>query len=89
MVWRLLRSQDEFPIALVGLFALSTQAIHACFDFGLYLPANMVLFALLCGAIASRAARLETRWRPGIVALPFSRRWSATRLWRSDFFTSR
>lgn len=44
--------------ACVGLFALTSQAVHGGFDFGLSIPANMLVFALLCGAIAGRAARV-------------------------------
>jgi len=58
--WRLLRCGADrlAPVAgIVGLFALSSQAIHALFDFGLRIPANSILFALLCGSLAGKAAR--------------------------------
>jgi hypothetical protein len=49
---------------LAAVFALTTQFIHAFFDFGLYLPANMLLFALICGAVAGRARRWpRSPWR--------------------------
>ncbi len=60
--WRLVRhglDQDTFALGLVGVFALSSQAIHAVSDFGLYIPANAVLFAVLCGSVAGRAATLR------------------------------
>ena len=43
---------------ITALFAIASQAIHAFFDFGMYLPANMILFALLCGAVTGGAADL-------------------------------
>jgi O-antigen ligase len=45
-----------FP-AIVGAAALAGQAVAGCFDFGLYLPANMLLMALLSGAVSGWAAR--------------------------------
>ena len=36
-------------IGVCGLFALGTQVVHAAFDFGLYLPANAILCAVLIG----------------------------------------
>jgi len=65
--WRLLRDNADaktFAFGVAGVFALTTQAIHACFDFGLYLPANMILFALLCGSVSARAARHPRRESP-------------------------
>jgi len=59
--WRLLCESPDSPsyaFGIAGVYALSSQVIHAFFDFGLYLPANMLLFALVCGAITGRAARL-------------------------------
>jgi O-antigen ligase/tetratricopeptide (TPR) repeat protein len=58
--WRLLRSADDgrtFALGVAGTFALSSQVVHAAFDFGLYLAANMMLFALLCGAVSAAAAQ--------------------------------
>lgn len=58
--WHLLRARDPWSYALgiAGVFALASQAIHALFDFGLYLPANMLLLALICGAVCGRAAKI-------------------------------
>lgn len=42
--------------ALGALFCFLTQLTHAVTDFGLYLPANMVAMALLCGATSGTAA---------------------------------
>lgn len=38
-----------FACAAASLCALLSQAYHAFFDFGLYMPANLVLLAIICG----------------------------------------
>jgi len=48
-------------MAIAGLFALATQVIHAGFDFGLSIPANLLLCALVCGALVGRATSLPAR----------------------------
>ena len=53
------RNSASFTCGVVGAFALVSQAVQGGFDFGLYLPANMALFALMCGSVAGRAAGLE------------------------------
>ena len=58
-VWRLLRSAADpldYALAAGGLFAIVSQAIAGFFDFGLYLPPNLLLMAVLCGAVTQRAA---------------------------------
>lgn len=67
--WHLLRANDPWSYALgiAGTFALTSQAIHALFDFGLYLPANMLLLALICGAVCGRAAKIGSH---GVSAVP-------------------
>jgi O-antigen ligase/tetratricopeptide (TPR) repeat protein len=40
-----------FAFGIAGAFAVLTQVIHSLFDFGLYLPANMFTFAVICGAL--------------------------------------
>ena len=65
--WQLLRNGTEvtdYVIGVVGLFAISTQCIHAFFDFGLYLPANMCLLALLCGVVHGRNVRIKRLGSP-------------------------
>jgi hypothetical protein len=47
---------QEDGVALVGLVALTTQFCHSFLDFGLMLPANMLLMAVLMGAVSGRAA---------------------------------
>lgn len=49
------RHLESQSLALLGIFALVSQAVHAFFDFGLYIPANTILFALICGSVAGRA----------------------------------
>lgn len=56
-----IHSDEAFPIALFGCFALASQAVASFFDFGLYMPANMVTFALIMGAIAGSAQAYSKR----------------------------
>ena len=92
--WRLLQHAPDaatYALGVAGTFALSSQAIHAVFDFGLYLPANMLLLALICGAVCGRAARIEgsgwrssdgsVRWPVLLVALPPLRPWPPRAAW--------
>jgi len=46
-------------LAVTGTFALTSQVVGACFDFGLYIPANMILMATICGAVVGRVALLS------------------------------
>jgi tetratricopeptide (TPR) repeat protein len=73
-VWYgLCRESDPGAIAfgIVALFAVAAQVLHAFFDFGLYIPANMLTFAVLCGAVTGRAAQLAAQSRSsGWLALP-------------------
>ena len=65
--WRLLRDDSDsrtFAFGIAGIFALTGQAIAGFFDFGLHIPANMLLFALMCGAMLGRAADPAKRGRP-------------------------
>jgi O-antigen ligase/tetratricopeptide (TPR) repeat protein len=58
--WRLVQRPTNtvaFAAGLGGLFALASQGVHAGFDFGLYMPANMAVLAMICGAICGAAAR--------------------------------
>ena len=42
-------------LAILGAFLIPSQIIAATFDFGLFIPANAILMAALCGIIASKA----------------------------------
>jgi O-antigen ligase len=60
-IYRLLRKNSEPSNLLLGTaatFALATQMLQGTVDFGLFLPANMLLLAVLCGAASGRAALL-------------------------------
>lgn len=64
VLWKLIRSHAihrQDGVAVVGLFALITQCVQASSDFGLLMPANMLVLALLCGAVAGKAALLRHR----------------------------
>lgn len=58
-------SRSRRICGVVGTYALVSQAVHALFDFGLYLPANTALFALICGTVAGASGlgrRTATGW---------------------------
>jgi len=75
--WQLLQKDSDartFAFGIAGMLALTGQAIAAFFDFGLFIPANVLLFALLCGSICGRAAQLPRRgWMARLLALPTPR----------------
>ena len=54
-------------LATVGTFALVSQFVGSMFDFGLYVPANMMLMAALSGIVIGRAALLSV-WPPQVLA---------------------
>ena len=61
-VWRLFTRGDDMrtlAFAVTGVFALAGQTIASMFDFGLLVPANFLLFGLLCGALAGSATRIR------------------------------
>ncbi len=58
MFWR--RDPLAFAIGLCGLYAIVAQAVHAFFDFGLYLPANAILLAAVCGMSCAKIPPQET-----------------------------
>ncbi len=62
--WQILHDDNDarsVAFAVGGAFALTAQAVQAFFDFGLHIPANVALFALICGAMTGRAAQLARR----------------------------
>jgi len=73
---RIVRDDDDprsVAMAVGGLFALIAQAIQSLFDFGLHVPANVVLLAMICGAMTGRAAELARQGRTARrLALPSS-----------------
>jgi O-antigen ligase len=65
-VWRLLRWDPDprsAAFAVGVILAVVGQSIASCFDFGLYIPANMMLFALICGAATGRSAQITRQGR--------------------------
>lgn len=56
------RSNAALGAATAGLFALISQGLHATFDFGLYMPSNAWLLAMLTGVgLAAGSAGATTR----------------------------
>jgi O-antigen ligase len=72
--WFLMRrnaSGGTEALAYVALFALVSQMVHAGFDFGISVPANLLTFAVLCGVLVGEAARRSVPHRPPLsIALP-------------------
>ena len=52
---RLIRSDDGILclIGLAGLFVITSQIICSCFDFGLYIPSNIMTLSLVVGGICT------------------------------------
>ncbi len=50
-------------LSLVGVFLIVSQSVVAIFDFGLFIPSNMVAMALVCGMLAGQAHSLADRLR--------------------------
>ncbi len=73
------RDNDMRAVALAvgGTFAIAGQAVAACFDFGLYIPSNTILFAVLCGALAGRATQLKLAQCSASQRFPVARWWAA------------
>jgi tetratricopeptide (TPR) repeat protein len=72
---RLLRgSQTTFDVAVgsMGALALSSQAVCALFDFGVSLPATLLLLAAVTGAVVGRSARLSAPSARSASALAYS-----------------
>jgi O-antigen ligase len=63
-VIRASRSVPDDASGFVGLFVLISQGLQAFFDFGILIPANLLCCALVCGAVAGRAAYLATLQPP-------------------------
>lgn len=65
---RLMRTRGDtlgFGVGMAGLFMITSQAVHAGFDFGLYMPANAILCAVISGVATARIPSqtgAQTRW---------------------------
>jgi O-antigen ligase/tetratricopeptide (TPR) repeat protein len=85
-VWRLLRRADtpaEYGIAVAAAAMFAMQAVHACFDFAWYIPAPMILTALLSGAFFRRAfapERSKEEWSPSEPVRPAAAKYVGTAL---------
>ena len=54
-------SASTFGIGVAALFTTVGVAIASFFDFGLYIPANMLMMSLFCGFVAYHAQSLSSR----------------------------
>ena len=54
-------SPKTSAVCLMGMFLLPSQVLAAAFDFGLFIPANCLLMAGLCGLIAGQKSALANR----------------------------
>ena len=54
-------SPKTASISLMGVFLIPSQLIAALFDFGLFIPANTILMATVCGFLAGQAHALADR----------------------------
>ena len=49
-------SSRSLGVGVMGIFAVTATAVHNFFDFGLYAPANAILFASIVGTICASAS---------------------------------
>ena len=71
--WQLLQSRELWYriLGVTGCFMLASQVVHGISDFSLYLPANTITMAVVCGLIAGTAHRLDSQsHRSGMVWFP-------------------
>ncbi len=54
-------SPKTASVSVMGLFVVSSQAVAAFFDFGLFIPANTCALAIVCGFLAGQAHGLADR----------------------------
>ncbi len=54
-------SSTTIGVGTMGVFVVFSQAVVSCFDFGLYIPSNMLLFAVLIGFLAYHSHALAGR----------------------------
>lgn len=55
------QSSTTIGVGTMGIFLLSSQAAASLFDFGLYVPANMILMAALVGLLGYQAQAFAAR----------------------------
>jgi len=49
------KTSRDLAIGVTGVFGLTSQIVQSQFDFGLYMPANMILLATICGGVCIQA----------------------------------
>ena len=54
-------SPSTIGIGVAGIFTTVSVAVASVFDYGLYMPANMLLMSIFCGFLAFHAQSLSTR----------------------------
>jgi tetratricopeptide (TPR) repeat protein len=54
-------SATSIAVGVAGVFTTVSVFVASIFDFGLYLPANLLLMSLFCGFVAFHAQSLATR----------------------------
>ncbi|MFT7634279.1 MAG: tetratricopeptide (TPR) repeat protein, partial [Mariniblastus sp.] len=59
-------SPTTIGVGTMAMFAIFSQATASFFDYGLYIPANMLLFAVLMGFLACHAQSLGGRLKTGV-----------------------
>ena len=79
--WQLLQSREPWNRCLgtIGGFLLISQVAHGMSDFSLYLPANAITMAVVCGLVAGTAQRLgrqtnrvSVSWLPRVWQRPLA-----------------
>ena len=55
------KSDRSIAVAVLGCFALLSQCVAATFDFGLWIPSNTVLMAVVCGFVCGQTHQLAAR----------------------------
>ncbi len=78
--WFLVRRASTpagYALGFAGIFALTSQVIHAVADFALFIPSVTVLFAVMCGSVCGEAAAVAEETKRRLFALTPSRAISA------------
>lgn len=65
---RYAETSTDTAVGMMASFALVSQVVQAALDYGLYIPANMLLLAVICGASAIQAHRLAASRRSAAVS---------------------
>ncbi len=60
-------SPRSSAVVVLALFVITSQSVAALFDFGLYIPANAVMMATICGFIVGQAHALADRLKKKFV----------------------